>query len=645
MDGGNRAQGLTKKVSYVRHFIAFDEFCKLQRDQELDASNTQQKKLFTECVARVVRVRLGAYTPNFIDVKVNADCGVGSNFFGGGPVLVSAKSPRTLQYPMHGDPLFDVQRQKLRFANNAYVNLARYVEDDKIRVALFVWLSRSFNGFSSRENLYSELRNQVATVYSQQLLKSIFPTEELFMSRIDDFTGELFNDEESLFSDLDFSATHKTFSMRGRDVSRQQIRYGAPGTGKSFGLDGESRENDVYRTTFHPDSDYSTFIGAYKPTMKKVPRIVQIGQDIKTPNYAAGFDESLKVEEKIAYEFCPQAFMNAYVAAWKEVAKGTAGKPVVLVIEEINRGNCAQVFGDIFQLLDRDDATGWSSYPIDADADLAKWLNAVCEKKADGTDGDPIFSAKLDAIVKPAKIKDSDWADIKIGKKLALPPNLYIWATMNTSDQSLFPIDSAFKRRWDWQYVPIAKPDKDDDENWRDRAIKAGDNYYDWYDFITIVNKHIAKTTQSEDKQLGYFFVKAPDDTGIITAEKFVNKVLFFLFKDAFKDWKLPEGVFGKANNEKYAFKDFFYCEKEGEHKVGDIREDVLAEFLEHLQWEGEKLTASTDAPKTNGEKANPAEATPANESPSSEEQPVEAGQSQLASQSTEAESSVESAE
>ena len=397
-------------------------------------------------------------------------------------------------------------------------------------------------------------------------------------------------------------------------MKRQKIVYGAPGTGKSFGTDGElvdasGNEKAVsFRTTFHPDSDYSTFVGAYKPTM----------------NGSA-----------IEYSFRPQAFMSAYVKAWRELSgsEDDPKKPVVLVIEEINRGNCAQVFGDLFQLLDRDDATGYSMYPITTDKDLAAWLKGA---EQFGTSG-------LSGITKPDRVKQGDWDDILKGDKLALPPNLYIWATMNTSDQSLFPIDSAFKRRWDWQYVPIAKPDKDGDKSWRDRAILADGKYYDWWKFISIVNKHIAKTTQSEDKQLGYFFVKAPDDTGVITADRFVNKVLFFLFNDAFKDWKLPEGVFGKDNNEKYAFKDFFYCEKEGVHKVGDIREDVLAEFLEHLQWEGEKLTASTDAPKKNDEMANPADATHANESTSAEEQPVETVQSQV--ESAEAESSAESAE
>ena len=393
----------------------------------------------------------------------------------------------------------------------------------------------------------------------------------------------------------------------------QRIFYGAPGTGKSFGIVEKFPDEVVFRTTFHPDSDYSTFVGAYKPTMKKIPRIVQDGTALKKPNYAADIDDALKVEEKISYEFRPQAFMNAYVTAWKEMVKGAAGKPIILVIEEINRGNCAQIFGDIFQLLDRDDATGWSSYPIDADTDLANWLKAVREKKADGTDGDLIFGAKLDAIAKPTKIKDSDWADIKKGKKLALPPNLYIWATMNTSDQSLFPIDSAFKRRWEWKYVPIREGKYKDGEKKGQRlgwTIKftvpahqdengqqvAAKNYiYDWWKFLLCINKKIYKTTESEDKKLGYFFLKpdgedATTHDGTISGKRFVGKVIFYLWNDVFKDYGIEnllknEDIGKKDDDEKgqgVAFEEFFSEDSD------EVNPQVLVAFFKAIGLEPE---------------------------------------------------------
>jgi len=345
----------------------------------------------------------------------------------------------------------------------------------------------------------------------------------------------------------------------------QKIVYGAPGTGKSFGTDGQLKDGEgnpkavTYRMTFHPDSDYSSFVGAYKPAMND--------------------------DNKIVYSFRPQAFMDAYVKAWRIAAGLEGGKPlpVVLIIEEINRGNCAQVFGDLFQLLDRDDGSGYSKYPITADVDLAKWLS-----------GGKQFGAGLTGIAKPATIKQVDWDLIVKGKMLALPPNLYIWATMNTSDQSLFPMDSAFKRRWDWKYVPISKPTG---AGFKDRKIVANGFEYDWWDFITIINGRIAERTKSEDKQLGYFFVKAPSDTGLITAERFASKVLFYLYNDVFKDWDLPADIFGRASNGKFSFKDFFYdtvtIVDGREYQPGDVKEAVVAEFLEHQEFSGKKILKS----------------------------------------------------
>lgn len=146
--------------------------------------------------------------------------------------------------------------------------------------------------------------------------------------------------------------------------SLQQIFYGAPGTGKSNTIKCEVDQKDLprVRTIFHPDSDYSTFVGAYKPTSVEVPVMTIIGKE-QMPVVNA------KPEKKIVYEFVPQAFLKAYTGAWKN-----QDKPFYLIIEEINRGNCAQIFGDLFQLLDRNDETGLSDYPISPDEDIQKFL-------------------------------------------------------------------------------------------------------------------------------------------------------------------------------------------------------------------------------------------------------------------------------
>ena len=152
----------------------------------------------------------------------------------------------------------------------------------------------------------------------------------------------------------------------------QLITYGPPGTGKSFRIDKIVKDSGRihFRTTFHPDSDYASFVGAYKPVVKEYDRIVAVGKKIEKAELDAALDKDLRKERKIEYTFVEQAFTKAYVAAWKNKATaiangGQAAEPVYLIIEEINRGNCAQVFGDIFQLLDRED--GFSKYPICAD--------------------------------------------------------------------------------------------------------------------------------------------------------------------------------------------------------------------------------------------------------------------------------------
>ena len=416
----------------------------------------------------------------------------------------------------------------------------------------------------------------VQTLYAgKDILKCLI----IFNENIDEYYGEQDSKDDSLINDI---------------MAVQKIYFGAPGTGKSFDVNkevgGEKNPNAI-RTTFHPDSDYSSFVGCYKPIEKEnrkqislisaddlieqakgitgvanqVSFLSEYAESIIPASEAKGLttnkliwdsfgwhnetyfvsilttllEERAKVDNtEITYEFNPQAFTKAYVAAWKE--------PTIdfyLVIEEINRGNCAQIFGDIFQLLDRDTKTGESSYAISPDNDLQKYLR---EEFAN------------------ADIED---ADIKNGTKMKLPRNLSIYATMNTSDQSLFPIDSAFKRRWDWKYVPINK----DEEG---HYIECGNVHYDWWDFLEKVNPKIDLTTGSEDKQLGFWFAK-PENNGRITAEKFVSKVVFYLWNDVFKDYTTDSNNVFKTSNGIIKFRQFF--DKNG------VSLEVLNSFLEGL--------------------------------------------------------------
>ena len=334
----------------------------------------------------------------------------------------------------------------------------------------------------------------------------------------------------------------------------QQIFYGAPGTGKSHTINEETKDEDVIRTTFHPDTDYSTFVGAYKPTTKEVElrdlsghKVVENGEIVK--------------EDRIIYEFVAQSFLQAYVSAWKKYADANEGEPQkqFLVIEEINRGNCAQIFGDLFQLLDRNDY-GFSDYPIKADADMKRQL----QKAFAG-----LVIAQKDKINAMYEGKDIV-SQVLNGDILLLPNNLYIWATMNTSDQSLFPIDSAFKRRWDWTYMPISNAEKD----W---IIEVDGSKYDWWQFLERINEKIGSTTNSEDKKLGYFFCKAQD--GVISAKTFVGKVIFYLWNDVFKDYEFGDAIFNDEDGSKLSF-DKFYT---SEGKNSKVVEKKVALFLKNL--------------------------------------------------------------
>lgn len=332
----------------------------------------------------------------------------------------------------------------------------------------------------------------------------------------------------------------KTMILNNKPL--QQIYYGAPGTGKSYEIDKITKVYDTIRTTFHPDSDYSTFVGAYKPTMTKVELRDMSGHLVKEE----GTTRVVK-EDRITYKFVKQAFLKAYLSAWKKYAEGNESgiAPQFLVIEEINRGNCAQIFGDLFQLLDRQD-NGFSSYPIEADADLQREIAEAFKAEKDYM---LTKELNLQGVVKDYVGNLAE--DIKSGKILLLPSNFYIWATMNTSDQSLFPIDSAFKRRWDWHYVKIADAKKD-------YKLKCGDEVCDWWTFVQAVNEKIAEETSSDDKKLGYFFCKPQNEGEPIGVERFVSKVLFYLWNDVFKDGNTTDFNVSDNSNKQPSF-DAFY--------------------------------------------------------------------------------------
>lgn len=373
-----------------------------------------------------------------------------------------------------------------------------------------------------------------------------------------------------------FSNNTENGNVKDSPQPLQQIFYGAPGTGKSNEIkrltgDGTFSKNLTFRTTFHPDSDYSSFVGAYKPIWK---------------------------DDKIVYDFRPQTFLKAYVAAWTHPTK-----EVALVIEEINRGNCAQVFGDIFQLLDRE-KNGLSKYPIEADMDMKDFLKRAFNSGVSEPWVGTFSEDNRDEIDEYYVTHyDNAFEKIKNGEILALPKNLSLLATMNTSDQSLFPMDSAFKRRWDWSYQPIV----DEQKGWK---IKIGEKYepIDWGEFLQRINKVIADLTTSEDKQLGYYFcmpdekdVPADTELKVISAKTFVGKVIFYLWNDVFKDYAFDAKCCKGEDEKEILFAKFYNKDSK------TVNIDVLKHFFETLKDDTQESliktkSSNTDSAVSNGE-------------------------------------------
>ena len=389
--------------------------------------------------------------------------------------------------------------------------------------------------------------------FSDEIKSKIHNQNGILVEITDKEYNEIFLE---MINSLSVSEKVKTPSL---DYPLQKIYFGAPGTGKSHEINMLCAKHENYRTTFHPDTDYASFVGSYKPITELVPRYTYMGAQA-----IAVKDEEGKpiIDTKISYRYVFQSFLKAYVAAWKE-QMNEVPKPVFLIIEEINRGNCAQIFGDIFQLLDRN-AAGFSDYPIVADDDLAKELKReFAELSIVNSEGiNNLYEGGKDVVGSVLK-----------GEKLLLPNNMFIWATMNTSDQSLFPIDSAFKRRWDWKYVKI----KDADEKYK--ISFSNGHEYDWWAFVDTINKRIeGGEIQQEDKKLGYFFVKAKEqsDKKIITAEAFLSKVIFYLYNDVFKDFGFEEDFFKDSNGEIMTFASYF-------NDNGDVNECQVEQFIKNL--------------------------------------------------------------
>jgi hypothetical protein len=319
--------------------------------------------------------------------------------------------------------------------------------------------------------------------------------------------------------------TEETKEIFQNDFANNRIIFGAPGTGKSHRLESDSKyfRDNMERVTFHPNYSYAQFVGTYKPIQGEQ------ATDIK-------------------YEYVPGPFMRTYINALNKPEE-----KFLLLIEEINRANAAAVFGDVFQLLDR--KNGVSEYPIAASEDIKKYLldNLGC--------------------LKDKNINELSDEEKKKYLEMRIPANMYIWATMNSADQGVFPMDTAFKRRWEFEYISVNEPEQvaEIEKYVIPMCVNTEHGYYvNWNVLRTRINDILIDNCKiNEDKLLGPFFIsinmlddiklnkdekdrvlaideasRSDEDNNILVEthkkeisfmKAFENKVIMYLFEDVMK--------------------------------------------------------------------------------------------------------------
>lgn len=489
---GKKAIEITSALRYLLATSSIVKKKNIGNNLDLSKSNEENRNLFIKEVGEVVKIKDSIYTNNFLDEFPNHnDFAVRNNF-------LTTRLKNNGLYPGRPIGVIEINNESVSIIAELQNNLEQGFHNfSSLKTAFVLWLLRNenFNFCENTIEFASQINQILETKYEDKLFSILLLNEEKlndFLNKHDLIVADIFSDTKYNFVDFTsyFSKTNDSINTvnSGKFKSPNIILFGSPGTGKSHTADSITNNELVEKVTFHPEYDYHSFVGGYKPTM---------------------------IGDKIAYKFVPQIFTKIYIKAWKNLISDDETRTFYLQIEEINRGNCAEIFGDLFQLLDRD-RDGFSKYEVTAEEELYKYLLS--------SDG---FGANHEGI------KDG---------KLRFPSNLKIIATMNTSDQSLFPMDSAFKRRWDWIYIPI-----DTDCKFSDFTIQLENGKaFKWLSFLEVINEEIFEITKSQDKQIGNWFIDAQNSGKIISESTFVNKVIFYLWNDVFKDedntiFKSPE--------------------------------------------------------------------------------------------------------
>ncbi len=518
-------QGCTQFFSGMRYFLATSAFEQRNKKSMVDSTNLDDKRAFVEYVGEVVSINENEYTCNFYnDFKQDKDYKVGSNFYSAGFVDDSRKNPKvTYGYPSRDKDniILEASEGKFGMAEAGLTAFKRkYLANEEFKYALVIWLIRNENiesEFLSKEDVVSFLMKR----YTKDVANALIPQDDSFLTKeklvaekAELTSKELSFSEKSAVKENEISVGLKKSEVRELKPT-QIIYYGVPGCGKSKKITdlleaakqkGEitDEEIQVARVVFHPEYTNADFVGQVMPVVKP--------------------------GEGVNYDFVAGPFSRILARAYANPAK-----PYFLIIEEINRGNAASIFGKIFQLLDRHKkgesdsvggntyTMGWSKYFVD-DVDV----NGIIRKEISNT----LYEKEED---KPI-IKFTENTAIRI------PPNFSIYATMNTSDQNVFTLDNAFKRRFDFELV---KNSLEGESHRAQRETKIEGTYVTWGVFWERINELIlerhSSMTSFEDKRLGAYFIVGEEKSGEggtyreISKKLFGEKVLEYLWDDVFK--------------------------------------------------------------------------------------------------------------
>lgn len=513
-------------LSALRYCLAFDAFVKRQgRDCDLKQKSPDRAS-FVELVNDIVGIDDGGMpgAPSYISdfngskpSKPKLSQQVSSNFFTANAVRQSRGKSNEL-YPSGVDKyLFKVTDESLDSSSINYGHISYYLPTIEARVAFAIWVSR-YDEMSDDLLPIAALKDALEKRYSVNLASTLLDDADEDFSLFGLTDSEVFSDVKPLITwKLLYPGTNSENHTCVPGAPHNWIFFGAPGTGKSHELskiaENSFLEPNVLRVTFYPDYTYSQFVGCFKPVAKNK----------KKEN--DGNQSPLSAQESyISYEFVPGPFLLTYMKAVQH-----PDESYLLIVEEINRANPAAVFGDVFQLLDRDDK-GNSTYTVATSKEMADCIGMYFDELSD--DEKAVIERYYD---------DVGFEDIRemSTENLSLPPNMYIWATMNSADQGVFPMDTAFKRRWDFRYIGIDEGENADIDGTplSEIEVPCGGRNVLWNDLRHAINEFLMSDEMkvNEDKLLGPFFISPSALKSDRFSAVFKDKVLLYLYEDVGK--------------------------------------------------------------------------------------------------------------